>query len=96
MGGVDGAHALWMRSTRASGWRGGTGWGPGWTMSTLTCRSVAIRGAHSFGFAIYSAAHDRYQDAVLRIATTTWRGSVNGPLPCAVSILSTISTSHSW
>ena len=22
--------------------------------------------AHSFGFAIYSAAHDRYQDAVLR------------------------------
>lgn len=22
--------------------------------------------AHSFGFAIYSAAHDRYEDAVLR------------------------------
>ena len=22
--------------------------------------------AHSFGFAIYSAAHDRYQDAILR------------------------------
>jgi hypothetical protein len=28
---------------------------------------LALRGsAHSFGFAIYSAAHDSYQDAILR------------------------------
>jgi len=27
--------------------------------------------AHSFGFAIYSAAHDRYQDAVLRTGLPT-------------------------
>ena len=30
------------------------------------CRLRYGGSAHSFGFAIYSAAHDRYQDAVLR------------------------------
>jgi hypothetical protein len=30
------------------------------------CRLCYGGSAHSFGFAIYSAAHDRYQDAVLR------------------------------
>ena len=30
------------------------------------CRLRYGGSAHSFGFAIYSAAHDRYQDAILR------------------------------
>src|SRR6201996_9843427 len=51
--------------------------------------------AHSFGFAIYSAASDRYEDAVLRTglpigtpkrpstppAPSTWPGSGTNPVP---------------
>ncbi len=35
------------------------------------CRLRYGGSAHSFGFAIYSAAHDRYQDAVLRTGLHT-------------------------
>ena len=35
------------------------------------CRLRYGGSAHSFGFAIYSAAHDRYQDAVLRTGLPT-------------------------
>jgi len=36
------------------------------TASTSICRLRHGGSAHSFGFAIYSAAHDSYQDAILR------------------------------
>jgi hypothetical protein len=35
------------------------------------CRQHYGGSAHSFGFAIYSAAYDRYQDAVLRTGLHT-------------------------
>ena len=35
------------------------------------CRLRYGGSAHSFGFAIYSAAHDRYQDAALRTGLPT-------------------------
>ena len=35
------------------------------------CRLRYGGSAHSFGFAIYSAAHDRYQDAILRTGLAT-------------------------
>lgn len=35
------------------------------------CRLRYGGSAHSFGFAIYSAAHDRYEDAVLRTGLPT-------------------------
>jgi hypothetical protein len=35
------------------------------------CRMRYGGSAHSFGFAIYSAAHDRYQDAILRTGLPT-------------------------
>ncbi len=35
------------------------------------CRLRYGGSAHSFGFAIYSAAHDRYQDAILRTGLPT-------------------------
>ena len=35
------------------------------------CRLRYGGSAHSFGFAIYSAAHDRYEDAVLRTGFPT-------------------------
>jgi hypothetical protein len=35
------------------------------------CRLCYGGSAHSFGFAIYSAAYDRYQDAILRTGLPT-------------------------
>ena len=35
------------------------------------CRLRYAGSAHTFGFAIYSAAHNRYQDSVLLTGTTT-------------------------
>jgi len=66
---LDHAEAHWPQLTRVKvTYRGGFGYITGVLHdgeNIPLCRLRYGGSAHSFGFAIYSAAHDRYQDAVL-------------------------------
>ena len=66
---LDHAEARWPQLTRVKvTYRGAFGYVTGVLpdgQNIPPCRLRYGGSAHSFGFAIYSAAHDRYQDAVL-------------------------------
>jgi len=66
---LDHAEAHWPQLTRVKvTYRGAFGYITGVLrdgQNILLCRLRYGGSAHSFGFAIYSAAHDRYQDSVL-------------------------------
>jgi hypothetical protein len=66
---LDHAEAHWPQLTRVTvTYRGSFGYITGVLRdgeNSPLCRLLYGGSAHSFGFAIYSAAHDRYQDAVL-------------------------------
>jgi hypothetical protein len=67
---LDHAEAHWPQLTRVQvTYRGAFGYITGVLRDGQhipLCRLRYGGSAHSFGFAVYSAAHDRYQDAVLR------------------------------
>ncbi len=67
---LDHAEACWPQLTRVQvTYRGAFGYITGVLRDGQRiplCRLRYGGSAHSFGFAIYSAAHDRYQEAVLR------------------------------
>jgi hypothetical protein len=67
---LDHAEANWPQLTRVKvTYRGAFGYVTGVLANGENiplCRLRYGGSAHSFGFAIYSAAHDRYQDATLR------------------------------
>jgi hypothetical protein len=67
---LDHAEACWPQLTRVQvSYRGAFGYVTGVLRDGSRiplCRLRYGGSANSFGFAIYSAAHDRYQDAVLR------------------------------
>jgi hypothetical protein len=67
---LDHAEARWPPLTRVQvTYRGAFGYVTGVLRNgehIPLCRLRYGGSAHSFGFAIYSAAHDRYQDAILR------------------------------
>jgi hypothetical protein len=67
---LDHAERHWPQLTRVQvTYRGAFGYVTGVLRNgerVPLCRLRYGGSAHSFGFAIYSAAHDRYQDAVLR------------------------------
>jgi hypothetical protein len=67
---LDHAEANWPQLTRVKvTYRGAFGYVTGVLRNGENiplCRLRYGGSAHSFGFAIYSASHDRYQDAVLR------------------------------
>ena len=67
---LDHAEAHWPQLTRVTvTYRGAFGYVTGVLRDGThipLCRLRYGGSAHSFGFAIYSAAHDRYQDAILR------------------------------
>jgi hypothetical protein len=67
---LDHAEAHWPQLTRVKvTYRGAFGYVTGVLRDGTPiplCRLRYGGSAHSFGFAIYSAAHDRYQDSVLR------------------------------
>ena len=67
---LDHAEAHWPQLTRVKvTYRGTFGYITGVLRDGSRiplCRLRSGGSAHSFGFAIYSAAHDRYQEAVLR------------------------------
>jgi len=66
---LDHAEANWPQLTRVKvTYRGAFGYLTGVLRNgenISLCRLRHGGSAHSFGFAIYSAAHDRYQDAIL-------------------------------
>src|SRR5260370_9063943 len=66
---LDHAEAHWPQLTRVQvTYRGAFGYVTGVLRDgehLPLCRLRYGGSAHSFGFAIYSAAHDRYQDAIL-------------------------------
>ena len=72
---LDHAEAHWPQLTRVKvTYRGAFGYITGVLrdgQNIPLCRLRYGGSAHSFGFAIYSAAHDRYQDAVLRTGLPT-------------------------
>ena len=72
---LDHAEASWPQLTRVKiTYRGAFGYVTGVLRdgeNIPLCRLRYGGSAHSFGFAIYSAAHDRYQDAVLRTGLHT-------------------------
>jgi len=72
---LDHAEAHWPQLTRVQViYRGAFGYLTGILRDGQRiplCRLRYGGSAHSFGFAIYSAAHDRYQDAVLRTGLPT-------------------------
>ena len=72
---LDHAEAHWPQLTRVKvTYRGAFGYITGVLRDgehIPLCRLRYGGSAHSFGFAIYSAAHDRYQDAVLRTGLPT-------------------------
>jgi len=72
---LDHAEAHWPQLTRVQViYRGAFGYLTGILRDgqrNPLCRLRYGGSAHSFGFAIYSAAHDRYQDAVLRTGLPT-------------------------
>ena len=72
---LDHAEAHWPQLTRVQvTYRGAFGYLTGVLRDGThipLCRLRYGGSAHSFGFAIYSAAHDRYQDAVLRTGLPT-------------------------
>jgi hypothetical protein len=67
---LDHAEACWPQLTRVQiTYRGAFGYITGVLRDGShipLCRLRYGGSAHFFGFAIYSAAHDRYQDAILR------------------------------
>jgi hypothetical protein len=72
---LDHAETHWPQLTRVQvSYRGAFGYVTGVLRDGSRiplCRLRYGGSAHSFGFAIYSAAHDRYQDAVLRTGLPT-------------------------
>jgi hypothetical protein len=72
---LDHAEARWPQLTRVTvTYRGAFGYVTGVLRDgehIPLCRLRYGGSAHSFGFAIYSAARDRYQDAVLRTGLST-------------------------
>jgi len=72
---LDHAEAHWPQLTRLQvNHRGAFGYVTGVLRDGQhipLCRLRYGGSAHSFGFAIYSAAHDRYQDAILRTRLPT-------------------------
>jgi anti-sigma regulatory factor (Ser/Thr protein kinase) len=72
---LDHAEAHWPQLTRVKvTYRGAFGYITGVLRNGENiplCRLRYGGSAHSFGFAIYSAAHDRYQDAILRTGLPT-------------------------
>ena len=72
---LDHAEAHWPQLTRVQvTYRGAFGYVTGVLRDgehIPLCRLRYGGSAHSFGFAIYSAAHDRYQDAILRTGLPT-------------------------
>jgi len=72
---LDHAEAHWPQLTRVKvTYRGAFGYVTGVLRDgehIPLCRLRYGGSAHSFGFAIYSAARDRYQDAVLRTGLPT-------------------------
>ena len=85
---LDHAEAHWPQLTRVKvTYRGAFGYITGVLrdgQNILLCRLRYGGSAHSFGFAIYSAAHDRYQDSVLPSGYPA--GTAEEALDCACGL----------
>ena len=85
---LDHAEAHWPQLTRVKvTYRGAFGYITGVLrdgQNILLCRLRYGGSAHSFGFAIYSAAHDRYQDSVLPSGRPV--GTAEEALDCACGL----------
>src|SRR5260221_13392130 len=87
---LDHAEADWPQLTRVKvTYRGAFGYVTGLLrdgQNIALCRLRYGGSAHSFGFAIYSAAHDRYQGAVLRARLPTRTPQETPDIACAIHL----------
>jgi hypothetical protein len=87
---LDHAEAHWPQLTRVKvTYRGAFGYVTGVLRdgeNIPLCRLRYGGSAHSFGFAIYSAARNRYQDAVLRIGLPTGTPQEALDTACAIHL----------